>query len=136
LLGWLHMTAVWNQWSENPRADLEHASELAQKALALDESNSDALALLCEVDWVHLRYDQAVADGERAVAINPNYAQGYQALGDALNIHGNPEAAIRAAQQAMRLDPSGKDLYSGLIGIAYVDRGRYEDAVPILSSPW
>ena len=33
-LGWILMTAVWNQWSENPRADLEHASELAQKALA------------------------------------------------------------------------------------------------------
>ena len=46
LLGWSYLMDAWNQWSENPRADLEHASELAQKALALDDSNSTALALL------------------------------------------------------------------------------------------
>jgi TolB-like protein len=39
-LGWIHMTAVWNQWSENPRADLKHAFELVQKALTLDDTNS------------------------------------------------------------------------------------------------
>jgi len=65
-LGWNHPVATWNQWGD-PRADLEDASELAQKALALDDSNSSALALLCESDWMHLRYDQAVANGERAV---------------------------------------------------------------------
>jgi adenylate cyclase len=43
-LGWTYMTAVWNQWSDNPRADLERATELGQKALALDDTNSDALA--------------------------------------------------------------------------------------------
>jgi adenylate cyclase len=102
------MTAAWNQWGD-PRADLEDASELAQKALALDDSNSSALTLLCHVDWMHLRYDQAVADGKRAVVINPNYAEGYHALSDVLVIYGKPEAAIRPAQKAMRLDPDGKD---------------------------
>jgi len=53
-LGWRYMYSAWNQWSD-PRMDLEHASESGQKALALDESNSDALALLCEVDWMHKR---------------------------------------------------------------------------------
>ena len=131
-LGWILMTAVWNQWSENPRADLEHASELAQKALALDESNSDALSLLCQIDWMHSRYDQAVADAKRAVAINPNYAQGYHALADVLVIYGKPEEAIRAAQKAIRLDPNGKDLHLLDVGVAYVEMGRYEEAVPIL----
>ena len=129
------MTAVWNQWSENPRADLEHASELAQKALALDESNSDALSLLCQIDWMHSRYDQAVADAKRAVAINPNYAQGYHALADVLVIYGKPEEAIRAAQKAIRLDPNGKDLRLLDVGVAYVEMGRYEEAVPILKQP-
>jgi adenylate cyclase len=130
-LGWRYMYSTWNQWSD-PRMDLQHASELGQKALDLDESNSDALALLCEVDWMHKRYDQAVADGKRAVAINPNYAEGYQALADTLIIYGDPEAAIRAAQEALRLDPTGKDLHSMSIGFAYVLMGRYEDAVSIL----
>jgi adenylate cyclase len=105
---------------------------LAQKALDLDDTNSTALSMLCESDWMQLRYDQAVADGERAVAINPNYAAGFFALSDALNVNGKPEAAIRAAQKAMRLDPTGRDLYSYDVGVAYVEMGRYEDAVPIL----
>jgi adenylate cyclase len=131
-LGWSYMTAVWDQWSDNPRADLGHACELARKALDLDDSNSDALTLLCECDWMHSHYDQAVADGERAVALNPNYAQGYQALADTLIIYGKPEDAIRAAQKALRLDPGGKDLHSMSVGGAYVVMGRYEDAIPIL----
>ena len=123
--------AAWNQWGD-PRADLKDASELAQKALALDDTNSSALALLSEIDWMQSRYDQAVADGKRAVAINPNYAGGYSALSDALNIYGDPEGAIRAAQRAMRFDPSGRDLYLGNVGVAYVEMGRYEDAIRVL----
>jgi adenylate cyclase len=131
-LGWIHMMSAWNQWSANPLADLKQATELAQKALALDDTDSSALALLGDSDWMQGRYDQAVADGERAVAINPNYAIGFFALADALNVYGRPEAAIRAAQKAMRLDPTGKDLYSGDVGVAYVEMGRYQDAIPIL----
>jgi adenylate cyclase len=131
-LGWIHMMSAWNQWSANPLADLKQATELAQKALALDDTDSSALALLGDSDWMQGRYDQAVADGERAVAINPNYAIGFFSLADALNVYGRPEAAIRAAQKAMRLDPTGKDLYSGDVGVAYVEMGRYEDAIPIL----
>jgi tetratricopeptide (TPR) repeat protein len=76
--------AAWNQWSENPQADFERSRELAQKALALDDSNSDALALLCDSDWMLTRFDKAIAEGERAVAINPNYAHGFLALSNAL----------------------------------------------------
>ena len=39
--------------AQNPQADLERSSELAQKALALDDSNSDALALLSDLDWLN-----------------------------------------------------------------------------------
>jgi predicted Zn-dependent protease len=53
-----------------------------------------------------------------------------------LVIYGKPDAAIRAAQKAMRLDPTGKDLYSLDVGVAYVEMGRYEDAIRFLSSPW
>jgi tetratricopeptide (TPR) repeat protein len=94
---------VWNQWSEHPQADLERASQLVHKALDLDDSNSVALNTLSYVDWMQRRYDQAVVDAERAVAINPNDARGYTALSDALALSGfKPEEALRAVEQAMR----------------------------------
>ncbi len=131
-LGWLHLLATWNQWSADPLRDLKEATELAHQALVLDDSNSNALALLSESDWMQGRHDQAVVDGERAVAINPNYAQGYQALADALDVDGKPEDAVPAAQKAMRLDPAHADFFQMDLGMAYVEMGRYETAIPIL----
>jgi adenylate cyclase len=131
-LGWLHLLAGWNQWSANPLADLKQATELAQKALALDDTDSSALALLSDSDWMQGRHDQAVADGERAVAINPNYAQGYQVLADALLNAGKPADAVPAAQKAMRLDPAHADFFEYSLGMAYVEMGRYDAAIPIL----
>jgi len=131
-LGWTYGWAVGNLWSKNPQADLKRADELAQKALALDDSNLLALTLISQDDWMERRYDQAVADGERAVALNPNYAQGYLQLGQAQNFDGKPEEARLTFQKAIRLDPESKDFYAYGIGVAYMFTGRYQQAVPLL----
>jgi adenylate cyclase len=131
-LGWTYEWAVTNQWSQNPQADLKRADELAQKALALDDSNLLALTLISQDDWMEGRYDQAVADGERAVAFNPNSVLGYLQLGQAQNFDGKPEEALLAFQKAIRLDPESKDFYAYGIGMAYLFTGRYQQAVPLL----
>jgi adenylate cyclase len=120
------------RWSKNPEADLDHASELAHKALVLDDSNSFALMILCEIDWQKRRFDQAVAEGKRAVAIDPNFAQGYVVLSEALGVSNRVEEALHAVEKAMRLDPSRQDFYAFFIGQAYVDMGRYREAIPLL----
>jgi tetratricopeptide (TPR) repeat protein len=120
-----------NYWSQNRDGDLKRSSELAYKALTFDDSDSDALTLLSRVEWMQKRFDQAVAAGKRAVAINPNYAQGYVALSEALNVAGEPDGAIRAAEKAMRLDPSGQEMYLGIIGFAYVQMKRYHEAISV-----
>jgi adenylate cyclase len=132
LLGWFQLMTAWNQWSENPQSDFEHSTEMARKALALDDSNCSALALLSDSDWMQTRFDQAVANGERAVAINPNYAQGYVALSDALVNDRRPEEALRAIEKAIRLDPAGRDYYGYAIGNAYEQMGRYQDTMEVL----
>ncbi len=132
LMGWSYWQNAWNQWSKNPQADLQRSAELARKALALDDSNSDALALLSYSDWAQRRFDQAVADAERAVAINPNSAADYQALSDALINSVRPEEALIAAQKTMRLDPVRPDFYAYGAGIAYYQMGRYPEAITAL----
>jgi len=132
LLAATYTNDFWNQWSADPQADLQRASELAHKALALDDSNSGALSLLSYIDWMQQRFDQAVADAQRAVAINSNSAQGYQALSAALLLAVKCEEALRAADKAVRLDPAGQDIYASSAGIAYNEMGRYQEAVPLL----
>jgi tetratricopeptide (TPR) repeat protein len=116
----------------NPQADLEHSRALAQKALALDDSNVYALGLVTDLDWMQRRFDEAVADGERTVAINPNYAFGYRALSDALANDRKPEEALRAAEKAMRLDPAGQDYYAYAVANAYNQMGRFQEAIAVL----
>jgi adenylate cyclase len=111
LLAWTYFNGVWDQWDANYLADFARARELAQKALALDDSEGDALALIAELDWMQGQFEQAVADGRRAVAINPNYAFGYQALADAFSNDAKPEQAFHAVEKAMCLDPAGVDFY-------------------------
>ena len=132
LLGMSYWVDVWNQWSADPQADLQRASELAHKALALDDSNSTALTLLTQIDWIRKRFDQAVADAQRAVALNPNSAQDYDALAVALNNTAKPEQALHATDKAMRLDPARQDWYASTAGISYLEMGRYQEAVPLL----
>jgi adenylate cyclase len=128
-----YWTDAWNAWSTDPQADLRRSSELAQKALSLDDSNSDALATMSYLDWLeNRRFDQAVADAQRAVAINPNHAANYLALSIADTSAVKPEAALHAIEQAIRLDPAARDYYGHILGLAYAEMGRYQEAVPIL----
>jgi adenylate cyclase len=100
--------------------------------LRLDDTNSGALATLCEIHWQQRRLDQAVAEGERAVALDPNNVQGYGALVNALSVSNRPEEAVMAVEKEMRLDPSRQDFYAYFIAPPYVEMGRCQDAIPLL----
>ena len=56
---------------------LEQALALAQQALALDDSLPGAHSLLSYVYAQQQQYDQAMAEGERAIALDPNNAVSY-----------------------------------------------------------
>jgi TolB-like protein/class 3 adenylate cyclase len=49
------------------------------------------------------RHEEAIAEAERAISIDPNDADGYIALAGALSLAGRPEEAHQLVQQAMRL---------------------------------
>lgn len=132
-LAWTYYFDVWNQWSPNPQADLKRSRQLAQKALALDDSNNGhALITLSWVDMTQGRSGQSVAEAERAVATNPNDAAAYFLLSDVRVAYGRAQEALPLAERAMRLDPAAEDLYASAAGIALVYLGRYEEAILFL----
>jgi adenylate cyclase len=73
-----------------------------------------------------------VADAQRAVAVNPNDAQAYAALSSAESSAGKPEESLHAAEQAIRLDPAARDIDGFMVGTAYVEMRRFQEAVPVL----
>src|SRR5262249_46897279 len=66
---------IW-RWTADPQT-LERALALAQQAVALDDSLPSAHSLLSNLYALKQQYDQAIAESERAIALDPNDADRY-----------------------------------------------------------
>jgi tetratricopeptide (TPR) repeat protein len=113
---------------------LERAFELAQKALALDDTLSVAYGLL---SWIYLekqQYEQALAAVERGIALEPSYANSYAVRGEILRFMGRPEEAVRSVEKAIRLNPRYPAWYLEALARAYIITGRYAEAIPVLNT--
>ncbi len=78
------------------------------------------------------RYEDAVKEAERAVALDSNDSTGYAALASALILAGKPAEGVDFIQQAMRLDPHYPPTYLITLGQAEFGMDRFEDAAAIL----
>ena len=132
LLG-LVQSQEWTQgWSQGPQP-LEHAFELARKAIALDETQPLGYAILGEVYLHKRKHEQAIAAQQKAIALSPNDADGIAGLGGILTWAGRPEETIRLAKKAMRLNPMYPTEYIWNLGHAYYLLGRMKEAGETLS---
>jgi adenylate cyclase len=132
LLG-LAQSQEWTQgWSQDPQP-LEHAFELAQKAIALDETQPLGYAILGEVYLHKKKHEKAIAAQQKAIALSPNDADGIAGLGGILTWAGRPEETIGLAKKAMRLNPMYPTEYLWNLGHAYYLMGRLEEAVETLN---
>ncbi len=129
---WTHLSASRYGWSESAPNSLQQAANLARKALDLDETCADAHALLGYHQLLALAHDQAIAAGERSVALNPNHADNVANLACSYAVSGRPGDAIIAMRRAMRLFPTYPAWYLNILGYAQYQCGEYEDAERVL----
>ena len=130
LIGWTHVTDVLFGWSESPQKSMEHAIEVAQKICTIDESHTEVHALWAIIYFAQGQYEKAIAEGEKAVGKDPNFANGYLALWFPMYKSGRFEEAIPVIETAMRLHgpyfPINRWIY---LGSTYCMAGRYNKAV-------
>ncbi|MEJ2759543.1 MAG: adenylate/guanylate cyclase domain-containing protein, partial [Anaerolineales bacterium] len=115
-------------WSNDPRT-LEQSFELAQKAIALDESLPLGHAMLGQVYLWKKQHDRAIAELENAIALSPNDAKSLAILAGILNWNGRPEEAIMWIRKAMTLNPMYPAWYLWNLGHSYFLLNQYEKAV-------
>ncbi len=129
MLGWTHVMGVWYGSSESPGKSVERASELAQKAIALDDTQDYAHSLLGNIYLIMRQYEMAIAEGERAIALNPNGAHAQAHLAVTLTYAGRPVEAIALFEKAMRLNPMPPNWYLNFLALAYRLTGDYEESI-------
>ncbi len=132
MLGWAHVMDVWYGSSESPEKSMEQASELAQKALALDDTQDYAHSLLGHIFLMLRQHEKAIAEGERAIALNPNGADAHAHLAMTLTFVGRLEEAIASSKKAMRLNPMPPNWYFADLAHTYRLTGQYEEAIVTL----
>jgi tetratricopeptide (TPR) repeat protein len=115
--------------SKSPKQSLKTAEELVQKAISLSGVNADARAFLGRLYLTKKQYDEAIAEGKRAVEMAPNSAFVHAALAYSLKNAGRPEEAIMLYKKAIRLSPLSDSWYFSDLGHCYGMLNRYEEAI-------
>ena len=99
---WVDMADDWL----SPDDAYPRAKEAAEKALELDASLPEPFTSLGKVlGWYEWDFEGAVQELERAIVLNPNYAEAHFTLGSVLPCLGRLDQAIPEIRRALELDP-------------------------------
>ena len=132
LLAMTHLMDIWFGWSESTRESFKKAEELAQKSLALDNTNPNTISLIGHIYLLKRQHDKAIAEGERAIDLDPNSAYGYMLLAATYRFSGRAKEGIPLLEKAIRLQPYTPSSYYYQLGMAYNFTGQYDEAIAVL----
>ncbi|MFQ5916014.1 MAG: tetratricopeptide repeat protein, partial [Nitrospinota bacterium] len=132
MLAMTHLVSARFGWSADPARDYARAEELVRKALAIDDSNSDAYRVLGQIFLEKRQHEKAIAHGEKSVTLEPNHSINTLLLGRTLIYVGRPEEAVELFKRGMRLSPYYSTTFLRFLGNAYRMMGQYDEAIEVL----
>jgi Tfp pilus assembly protein PilF len=123
----------WFGQADDARETLEQALEHAERAVAIDGDDYECQEAL---GWILLHcksYELSERHYHRSIALNPNSPAELAAMGSACSFFGRPDEGIQWFELARRVDPYFEATwYWNLLGTAYFNARRYDDAVKAL----
>ncbi len=119
-------------WTANRELALSQAFELSQRAVVLDEADSLSRSWLGFVQLFRRRYDEARAELEKAIDLNPNDSLARDMYAYFLTAVGRPGTAIEQFDLAKRQNPFDFTFTPWCKGITYFTARRYDEAIATL----
>jgi adenylate cyclase len=117
--------------SADPEADFRRGDELLSKLLALDPKYAAAHMSKANILQAQRRTEEAIAENERAIALDPALADAVQSLGVDYQGLGQFEKSLEYFDKAIRLSPHDPNpgFWYDLKGVDYFGLKQYDQAV-------
>jgi adenylate cyclase len=109
MLGFTLTDQVRFGWEQNEATTYEAALECATRALKIDPDSPDAYVALGYTRLFQRRHDDALAAGEKAIALGPSDASVYHMTGMFHGYAGDFRKSAEYEQQAQRLSPLSRN---------------------------
>jgi hypothetical protein len=125
-----HMHLVRDGWTEEPETSRRKAIDLARQALQVGQNDP---GILVNAGFVLAYFGEDIGAMiglvDRALALNPSFAQGWHTNGFLRLLAGQPDLAIEHLETALRLSPRQRVGTSvSLTGIAYFFKRQFDEA--------
>jgi adenylate cyclase len=131
LLGFTYIIDHSNNWGDNPAHALVQARDCALRALEIHEADSMAHFVLSLESMQRKTFDEGIRHAQRAIEIDPNFADGHGALGGNQHYGGRSADAIPNMQIGVRLNPHFAGIYQHFIGQCYFQLRDYARAIEV-----
>lgn len=118
-LALIHAGDYRNQWTEDRAEALAKAEEFAESALQIDPMLPEVHWTLGYVKVQQRRHSEALAHLDRALAIQPGFADALALTGGINTYLGRPSTTIPLVRSAIRNNPAAGYLYYMTLGRAY-----------------
>jgi adenylate cyclase len=131
MLGWTYFIDTRYGWHRAREESFEKMVECAQRAVKLDESDTDVHVLLGNIHLWRKEHDQAIMEGEKSIILGPNNAENHAILGMYYRFVGRFQDSVSVTEKAMRLHPYYPDWYLFNLEYSYYYLGEHEKAIEI-----
>jgi DNA-binding SARP family transcriptional activator/TolB-like protein len=129
-----HIFFVGQGWADHPKAMMERAGELAERAIVLDPFDARGLAISGHVRaFLHRRLREAMVLHERALSLNPNLAMAWALSAVTHAYAGDPEEAERRNNRYKKLSPLDPHafFFDAFFVLIHLLKRDYETAVDV-----
>jgi adenylate cyclase len=124
--------ALNNEFRPRTPKLFQQMTQAVERAMSIDENDTECHRIMCRIALIQGQFAKSEHHLRRALALNPNDPRLVVQRGINLTFLGDPAAAIRWIERAMRLDPfSAHRYYLDLVRALFMVE-RLTDAIAVL----
>jgi len=120
---------LWATHKDEDSQALDKAITMTEKCVAIDDSFRGIAFLFIQIYLNKRQYEKALAEAEKLIDSDPNYADSYGVLAVIFLYMGRLEESIEMIEKAMRLNPAIPAWYLTVLGAAYASSDRRSEAI-------